>query len=419
MGNGEPGQIGYWIDGPAGCPIGGPFDLWRQNYFFANGEPPEDTAQLYPSLSKQTVTDVAAATVTNGASLDEVLATFGDKGFTVELTLAHRYFSEWLRSAPFLPDSMQDLPRRPARTSPEPLEEILVDLRRESKESRSSKDLPRGREGDTTLPRMPEKSQDKLYATTLRTIGGVAQLPVVHVDREEFLRKHFGDSPHLEVILENGPQAVYSVESLRKQADSIIKSSVTKTSALSFAAGLPGNPAVMVAAGGADVAQYYGFAINLAQQVAYLFGEDELFAGGGGEMSEAAQVRIIAYLGAMFGAAGAAALIAQTSKAAGANIGKKVAAQALTKTTWYPLVKKVGALVGKQVTKKTVEKTITKAVPILGGVVSGGLTYVTFRPMGHRLADTLVKNLNGEFDSILELNPQFAATLEAEIVVGE
>ena len=266
---------------------------------------------------------------------------------------------------------------------------------------------------------MAERKQDELYATALQTIGAVAHLPVVRVDREAFLRRHFGDSPHIEVILEQGPQAVYSVESLRGKANSIIKSSTTKTSAVSFASGLPGNPLAMVAAGGADVAQYFGFAINLAQQIAYLFGEDELFDGGSAHLSEAAQVRIIAYLGAMLGAAGAAALVSQTSKVAGQNLGKKVAAQALTKTTWYPLVKKVGALVGKQITKKSVEKTIIKAVPVLGGVVSGGLTYITFRPMGHRLADTLVDHLNGDFDDVLDLNPQFAAALNAEVVDGE
>src|SRR3954471_13288320 len=243
---------------------------------------------------------------------------------------------------------------------------------------------------------MVERSQDKLNATTLQTIGAVAKLPIVRVDREAFLRKHFADSPHLSVILKSGPQAVYSAESLRKKAGSIIKNSAAKSSAASFATGLPGNPAVMIAAGGADVAQYFGFAINLGQQVAYLFGEDELFDGGG-QLPEAAQIRVIAYLGAMLGAAGAAALVSQTSKVAGANLGKKVAAEALTKTAWYPLVKKVGALVGQQVTKKTVEKTIAKAVPVFGGAISGGLTWVTFRPMGHRLADVLVANLKRRF----------------------
>jgi hypothetical protein len=262
---------------------------------------------------------------------------------------------------------------------------------------------------------MAEQTQDKLYSATLQTIGAVSKLPVVRVDREAFLRKHFAGSAHLAAIVEYGPQAVYTPESLRQKADALIKSSAAKTSVASFATGLPGNPAVMVAAGGADLVQYFGFAINLAQQIAYLFGEDELFDGGG-NLSEAAQIRVIAYLGAMFGAAGAAALVSQTSKHAGATLGKKVAAQALTKTAWYPLVKKVGALVGRQVTKKTVEKTITKAVPLFGGVLSGGLTYVTFRPMGNRLADTLMRNLNGEFDIDLELNQEFVAAIGSEIV---
>lgn len=254
------------------------------------------------------------------------------------------------------------------------------------------------------------ESQQKLYSTALQTIGAVSKLPVVRVDREAFLRQQFRDSPHVDVILQSGPQSVYSIDSLRSKADSIIQSSATKTSAASFAAGLPGNPMVMVAAGGADVAQYFGFAINLTQQIAYLFGEDDLFDSG--ELSEAAQVRIIAYLGAMFGAAGAAALLNQTSRLVGQNLGRRVAAQALTRTAWYPLVKSVGALIGKQVTKKTVEKTITKAVPVIGGVISGGLTYLTFRPMGHRLADTFARNLRGEFDHLVEYNPQFAATIE-------
>jgi hypothetical protein len=262
---------------------------------------------------------------------------------------------------------------------------------------------------------MGDQPQDKLYSTTLQTIGAVSKLPIVRVDREAFLRKQFAGSPHLDVILRDGPQAVFTPESLRTKANSIIKTSTAKTSLTSFATGLPGNPVVMVTAGGADVVQFFGFAINMSQQIAYLFGEDELFDGGG-QLSEAAQVRVIAYLGAMFGAAGAAALVSQTSKKAGANLGKKVAAQALTNTVWYPVVKRVGALVGKQVTKKTVEKTITKAVPVIGGAISGGITYVTFRPMGARLADALVRNLNGEFDDHLELNAHFAATIEAKVV---
>lgn len=191
----------------------------------------------------------------------------------------------------------------------------------------------------------------------------------------------------------------------------MINDATNKTAVLSLLADLPGNPAIAIAAGGADVVQYFGFALNLSQQIAYLFGEDELFSEDYKELPEEIKIRVVAYLGIMFGAGGAGALIQNIFKKAAPNIGKKVAHQALMKTAWYPIVKKVGALLGQKVTKATVEKTLTKAVPILGGLVSGVLTYMTFKPMGDKLADTFEKLLNGEIivenDIINELNQEF------------
>lgn len=260
---------------------------------------------------------------------------------------------------------------------------------------------------------MAKPSQDDLYYKAIQTVGAVAKMPVVRVDRESFLRKEFAGSPHLDEIITNGPNAIFTVEALEKRAKAIVRNSTVKTSAISFATGLPSNPALMVPAGAADVASYFGFAINLAQQIAYLFGEDEIFDGGDDQISEAAKIRIITYLGVMFGAGGAAALVSQVSKQAGATMGKKVASKALTKTVWYPVLKKTGAMVGQKITKKTVEKTITKSVPVIGGVVSGSLTFVTFRPMGNRLAETFAKGLRGELDRFDDLTPEFKASLES------
>lgn len=72
---------------------------------------------------------LAVAAVTHGAELPDVLAAFGVHGPEAELTAAHRYFSQWRKRVPFMPDSMQDMPLRPARTSPEPLDEFLEDWR--------------------------------------------------------------------------------------------------------------------------------------------------------------------------------------------------------------------------------------------------------------------------------------------------
>ena len=110
----------------------------------------------------------------------------------------------------------------------------------------------------------------------------------------------------------------------------------------------------------------------------------------------------------MFGASGAAMLIGKVAREVGKNMGKKVAQQALMKTAWYPLLKKIGALVGKQVVKESVGKVVAKVVPVVGGAISGAIAYATFKPMGGRLADVLVRNLNGEFDQDgMELRPEF------------
>lgn len=265
---------------------------------------------------------------------------------------------------------------------------------------------------------MEQFNQEQLYGVVIQTMTAASQLPMVKVNREEFLKTRFKDSPYLDKIIADGPTAVFTTKALRKEAEKIINDMTTKTSLISFAAGLPGNPFTAVAAGTADIAQYFGFALNLSQQIAYLFGEDELFVGEGKEISEEVQIRIIAYIGVMFGAGGSSVLLKKVSKTAGANIGKKVATQALTKTTWYPLVKKVAAVIGVKITKKTVEKTIANAVPILGGLISGGLTYFTFKPMGRMLANTFVKKINGDFDGELEFTEAFKASLEEEKELG-
>ena len=72
-------------------------------------------------------------------------------------------------------------------------------------------------------------------------------------------------------------------------------------------------------------------------------------------------------------------------------------------------------MVGKKVVKESVGKAVTKVVPVVGGAISGAITYATFKPMGGRLADVLVRNLNGEFDEAgMELRPEFRHADAAE-----
>ena len=46
--------------------------------------------------------------------------------------------------------------------------------------------------------------QNDAYSVVIQTINAASQLPVVKVDREEFLRNQFKDSRYLDSILEHG-----------------------------------------------------------------------------------------------------------------------------------------------------------------------------------------------------------------------
>ncbi|MTB55904.1 hypothetical protein [Streptococcus uberis] len=242
-------------------------------------------------------------------------------------------------------------------------------------------------------------NQEKSYEVLLQTINAASQLPFVKVDREEFLRNEFKGNPHLDYILENGPQSVFTSDSLLRSAEKIITDITRQTSTVSFVAGLPSNPVSATIATTADITQYFGYALNMAQKIAYLFGEDNLFEGDKNQLSDEVKYRVISYLGVMFGVSGSNAMITKFSKNAGANIGKKVAQKTLTKTIWYNPMKKIGSIIGTKITKKSIGNLVTKSVPIVGGMISGGLTYATFKPMGKRLAMTFYKNLNGDFDT--------------------
>lgn len=80
---------------------------------------------------------------------------------------------------------------------------------------------------------------------------------------------------------------------------------------------------------------------------------------------------------------------------------KKLPQKALTKTIYYPIIKKSAGIIGVKITKQTFAKGVSKIVPVLGGIISGGLTYASMKPMGRRLKDTLAESINyteEEFD---------------------
>lgn len=87
----------------------------------------------------------------------------------------------------------------------------------------------------------------------------------------------------------------------------------------------------------------------------------------------------------MFGVSGAATTITKLSTSAASKASKTLASKALTKGTLYPIVKKIAQVLGVKMTKDIYAKGVSKVIPVIGGVASGGLTYITYKPMAIKL----------------------------------
>ena len=75
---------------------------------------------------------------------------------------------------------------------------------------------------------MSNTDNNNMAEIALQTIASACQLPIVKVSRDNFLREEFKNSKYLDVILKEGPQAVYSMNALRQRATKLVNSSTKK-----------------------------------------------------------------------------------------------------------------------------------------------------------------------------------------------
>lgn len=218
------------------------------------------------------------------------------------------------------------------------------------------------------------------------------KIPGVKVSRETFLREQFKDlSPDvIALIVKNGPvDAGCSREDLSKKATRIVKERAALSTGVSFLAGMPGGWA-MAATIPADLLQFYGVALRMAQELVYLYGESDMWCDGTPDADKVYK-QLILYCGVMLGASGAAQTARVMSSALAKQAVKKLPQKALTKTFYYPVIKSIMRFFGVSVTKSTFAKGVAKVLPVIGGVVSGGITLASMVPMGNRLITTLDK----------------------------
>ena len=229
------------------------------------------------------------------------------------------------------------------------------------------------------------------------------QIPGIKITREAFLMEQFKDKDQdtISLIIKNGPVvAGCDREELRRKAQNIIAECTAFSTSASFLAGLPGGFA-MLATMPADMLQFYGVALRMAQQLVYLYGEEDMWCGNTPDHKKVTD-QLILYCGVMLGASGAAQTVRVMCSALAKQALKKIPQKALTKTFYYPIIQSILKFFGVYLTKGSFAKGVAKVIPVVGAVVSGGITLASILPMGSRLLDTLDKAHFDYSDSDME-----------------
>ena len=237
--------------------------------------------------------------------------------------------------------------------------------------------------------------------------------PGVHITRANFLKKELFKNYPQEVIdkaIATTPaQAGIPSKEIDKIADEVIKFERNCVSGISAALGAPGGWA-MAATIPADIIQYYGYTLRATQKLLYLYGFPEIDSDEEGLQLDSQTInQIILCLGVMNGVAGANNAIKGMAKALAVGVEKKLLNAALTKGTFYPLVKVIAKWFGVKMTKTLFAGFFKKAIPVVGGIVGGGITFFTFKPCCYRLKNVLQ-------DTMLS-NPNHKSTAEEDAFV--
>ncbi len=217
----------------------------------------------------------------------------------------------------------------------------------------------------------------------------VVRVPGVRINRDDFLCQELRECGVPEEVIRraidtNPAFAGIPLAELDRLAEQVISYETNKSAAISFVAGIPGGFA-MLGTIPADLTQYYVHAFRIVQKLAYLYGWCELLSAK--EEVDDETIGIIAiFFGVMLDVEEATmSLLSFASSTVMDTVKKQVTKQFLMKTSWYRSVKKTLQIIGVNLTKKAFTQGFSKVLPVIGGVVSSGLTFMSLQSQSSRL----------------------------------
>lgn len=234
-----------------------------------------------------------------------------------------------------------------------------------------------------------ENEKSEVWNTVLRA---ALSLPGARISRESYLRrelsKHLSEEVVEQAISATPAKAGISPSLIRSIAMSSIKWHRAGVTATSTLAGIPGGP-VMVATIPTDLAQFFWHVSVILQKLAYLHGWPEIFEEE--DLDDETLLVFTVFIGVMFGAATAAKVLGDLAERVASQVLERLPREALTKWGVYKLAKQVAKWIGIRLTKQGFARAASKVVPVLSGLISGTVSWVSFSRMSRRLLRHLEK----------------------------
>jgi hypothetical protein len=232
------------------------------------------------------------------------------------------------------------------------------------------------------------KAVENPGSTFTQVLDAAARLPGVRIERAAYLRsslkRYCSDDQIAQAIDESPAAAGVPPNVVTEVANTSIRFDTSKVTGISTLAGVPGGFA-MIGTVPADLVQYFGHVLRVAQKLAYIYSWPDLFTNDGEDLDEATEGMLTLLVGVMFSVQLAQAGVSKASTMVAAQVMKKLPQQALTQGTIYPIVKSVDLRLGADITKHVFAGGVAKLIPLVGAVLSGGLTLATFLPMSKPL----------------------------------
>jgi hypothetical protein len=122
----------------------------------------------------------------------------------------------------------------------------------------------------------------------------------------------------------------------------------------------------------------------ILQKLAYLNGWPSLFQEDE-EIDDETKLILTLFVGVMLGAEGAASGVSKLATAVGSEVAKRLPRASLTKYAIYQIAKQVAKWIGVSLTKKKFAELVGRAVPVIGSVIGGSITWFAFGAGAERL----------------------------------